>query len=255
MKLTVRALLSITLLSVCFGASAATSGEGKGKSTYTKSSSHSDSFIDTTETVQVQTWSIQLLAVLDGDITVYDRIFDAAFSDPLLQDAVISAQLTLTDAAAPDAVAFGLPILTSLTTTLLSSYAAAPLETSSSSEEIWTLSTAYGPADILIGNFGACTDTGPVFETGLPINCSDGDPQQYRVLAGQINTNINTHTHTDHYRTITTTETYLNRAVYLLAGTTGRIADVPEPGSLVLLVLGACGACLVRRRHGFRAAA
>ena len=170
--------------------------------------------------------------MLDGSTTVYDQTFNLAFSDPLVQAAVASAQAALTGAAAPAGVSFSGPTQTSSSTTLLGA-STATVVTSSTSSLITTLEDTIGPGTIIIGNRDL---GGTVFE----------------VLAGTTNVNINSHTRTDIFRTLTTTSTFLTTAVWTLFGTTqtggGGGGTVAEPGTLAL-ALPMIGLLIASRRR------
>ncbi|MBI5719990.1 MAG: hypothetical protein HZC37_20140 [Burkholderiales bacterium] len=198
----------------------------------TNSTSRTETFTDTQQAVREDTFSTRLLAVLDGSTTVYDMTFSVAFSDPLVQAAVVAAQGALTAAGAPDAVSFSGPTLTS-TSTVVAGTSSVTQITNTSETVTATVEIQIGPGSVLIGDRGLCVAFDPA--TG-PTGCPGGTP--FTVLAGTTNFNTNVHTATEIFRTVTTTSTFLTTAVYTLFGVRqGGGGTVPEPAGLALVLL------------------
>ncbi|MBL8342834.1 MAG: PEP-CTERM sorting domain-containing protein [Rubrivivax sp.] len=208
-----RAGVALALLAAA-GASAA---QGSAN-TLTTSTSSSTTFVDTPQVIRLDMFSTRLLGVLDDGATIYDQVFNVAFADPLVQAAILSAQAALVAAGAPSAVTLSGPTLTSSVVTSTGSSTSATVDNTLLTE-ILTLEDTIGPGTILIGN----RDLGGV---------------AFEVLAGTTNLNINTHTATEIFRTITTTTTFLTTSVYTLIGErAGGGGTIPEPGSLALVSL------------------
>lgn len=230
-----RLFAAVAVLGLSCQVHAAIGDGGPTNNTITTSTSSSEVLHDTLVTQNVDTYSTRLLAVLDGSTTVYDQTFNVAFSDPLVQAAVSAAQSALAAAAAPNGVTTSGPTQTSTTTTLASSSANTVVD-STTSTVTQTTEITIGPGTVLIGN----RDLG-----GTP----------FQIVAGQSNININTHTQTDIFRTITTINTFLTTSVWTLLGSTvtsgggGGGGTVPEPSMLMLLLM--LGTLLyVARRRG-----
>ncbi|MBI5719980.1 MAG: PEP-CTERM sorting domain-containing protein [Burkholderiales bacterium] len=231
------------------GAAAAQSSN----TTFTTSTSRTETFTDTQQAVREDTFSTRLLAVLDGSTTVYDMTFSAAFSDPLVQAAVLAAQGALTAAGAPDAVSFSGPTLTS-TSTVVTGTSSVTQITSTTETETATLEHQIGPGSVLIGDRGLCAAFDPA--TG-PTGCPGGT--LFTVLAGTENFNANVHIAAEIFRTVTTTSTFLTTAVYTLFGVRqGGGGTVPEPSALALVLgalLAVAAAGRARRSRHFRRSA
>lgn len=184
---------------------------------------------DTVSTVTVETYSTQLLAVLDGTTTVYDTTFPLAIGDPAVVAAIAAASLALEAAAAPAAVTIAGPFSPGPTRVLSSTATATPVVTRTDVTESIIVTTTVGPASILIGDL----DLG-----GTP----------YFVSAGTTNFDANTQTRFDIYRDVVTTNTFLTSAVYTLVGTRNGPVSVPVPGVLALMTA-ALGAWAVAARR------
>ena len=109
--------------------------------------------------------------------------------------------------------------------------------TGTTASQTITLENSVGPGTILIGN-------------------RDLGGTAFEVLIGTSNLNVNSHTRTDIFRTLTTTSTFLTTAVWTLFGTTqtGGGGTVPEPGSLALVLPMIGGLLFARRQRRPRAA-
>ena len=167
----------------------------------------------------------QLTAHLFGGPVVYDQTFNLPYSDPVVQDAVLAAQLALNGLASP--LGFFGPTLMNNSVDFIGSSANTVINSQSQSQ-IVTLEDTVGPGTIIIGN----RDTGGT---------------AFQVLAGTNNLNVNTHTLTQIFQTTTTTSTFLTSQVYDLTGVPVN-GSVPEPGTVSLVAIGLGGIVLIRRR-------
>ncbi len=122
----------------------------------------------------------------------------------------------MADGAAP-----GLPQLVSSLPTTQSSTTTDVTGTTTGTP-IFTVTTNFGPGTIVVGP----VDTAPI---------------NFTLLAGQVDTNVNTSTVTTVDRTVTTTTTNLLTQTYDIVGTPNRAGAapaVPEPAPIALLALG-----------------
>lgn len=83
----------------------------------TASWTNDPTYVNTPVNATVNQYQTTLTAILNGGSTVYDETFDAPFSDPLVQNAILDADAVLTG----DGATVGSPFLTSTSTTLQSS--------------------------------------------------------------------------------------------------------------------------------------
>ncbi len=199
--------------------------------TETASSSSSEAFNDTFRTVRVDTYMTHLLAILDGTVTVFDQTFSFQFSDFQVQSALGAAQAALVAAALPNGVIVTGPNESNTQTALVNSIFNTTIDQSILTQTV-TLEDTIGPGTIIIGN----RDLGGV---------------AFEVLAGTSNLNINTHTLTDIFRTITTTESFLTSSTWTFFGQSEKTGGntVPEPSSLALVLAALGGMTWATRRR------
>src|ERR1700676_3393331 len=89
----------IGLVFVTFGASGALLGPANAApitTNFTTSTAEIDTTIDTPATQQVNSFSTELIARMQGGPSLYDQIFNVPFSDPAFQSAVTGASVILT---------------------------------------------------------------------------------------------------------------------------------------------------------------
>ena len=184
----------------------------------------------------------QLTAHLFGGPVVYDHTFNLPYSDPVVQDAILAAQLALQGITSP--LAFIGPNLVSNSVSLVGSSSNTVIN---SSTDVFynSLTETLGQASIFIGQLGACA--GVNITDSVPFGCTPGLGTPYLVVSYSSNVNINTHTLTQILQTTTTTNTFLTSQVYDLTGVPVS-GSVPEPGTVSLVAIGLGGIVLIRRR-------
>src|SRR5687767_1324673 len=97
-------LAALLLLAVT--GSRAEAGRNGGTLTTTTSTTHAITFTPTTTTQRIDTFSTGIIGRLNGG-TVFDRTFNAAFGDPVVQAGVNAARAAITTAGGPGVVIAG----------------------------------------------------------------------------------------------------------------------------------------------------
>jgi hypothetical protein len=132
--------------------------------TSTFSSAEIDTIIDTPVTQQVNTFSTELTAEIQGGPVLYDQTFPVPFADPVFQTAIGTAESVLTGAGAMSILGPTLTSSTNTTSTMTQTVQTGSMVTGTS-----TTGTQYiGPQTINVGDFGVCQSYPP------PTGCTIG---------------------------------------------------------------------------------
>ena len=238
-------LLSVVLVNPA-GAGPIIAPNPGGSVVVTNSTTNETTFVDTPVTERIDQYSTELSAILNGGLTVFQQTFALPFSDPTVQAAVLQADAVL----AGDGATFGNPFLTSSSTALQSSILSfvqtnptpggppcvitnpsLTVQVTTCQDVIYTVATidTFGPAIILVG---------------------DNQSEEFDVLAGQLDLNVNTDTASTIDRNAITTNTFLTSQFFEIDGTTSAPpVSVPEAGTGSILIAGLAGLFFLRRRR------
>jgi hypothetical protein len=205
-----------------------------------------ETIIDTPVTKQVNTYSTELTAEMQGGPVLYAQTFPVAFADPVFQTAVGAAETVLTGAGA---VSFLGPTLGSSTDTMSSTTNTVQTGLTLTGQSV--TQTLYigasGGTTINVGDFGVCQSYPP------PTGCTIGGTPFFIPTGG---TDYDTFTLglVDVFTTTTTTNTDLVTQDYNLVGVP-LAAPVPEPPTwFVYAMLVAGTGFIIRQRIKERAA-
>jgi hypothetical protein len=202
---------------------------------FTSSLAAVDTIIDTPVTQQVNNFSTELIAQMQGGPVLYDQTFPVPFADPAFQSAVGTAESVLTSNGAASFIG---PTLVLSTNT--SSSSTQTVQTGSTSN-LSVLTTLYiGPQTINIGNYGVCQSYPP------PVGCTIGGTP-FTLAAGQVDFDTFTVNRVNIFTTTTTTNTDLLTQVYDLVGVPA--STVPEPPAWTLLGAGLLGLGFIFRQR------
>jgi hypothetical protein len=220
------AILLTMVAAVPLTAFAAVGGDGHNTTTYTTSTKNIYETTDQSVTERVDTYSIELKALMQGGSTIYDQTFTVAFSDPTVQAAVLSASNALT---LQGAVSIEGPTLMEDLTALANSVSVTGDPITTNTDVSYDTSLYIGPQTIMVGD-------NQYLAFDIPAGAMDFDTL--------ITTTI--------YQTITTTttNTYLTTRLYELIGIPGTPtpAPVPEPATMTLLGAGLLGLAGFRKK-------
>jgi hypothetical protein len=182
----------------------------------------------------VNDYSTTLIGLLNGT-PVYSMTFLAPFSDSSLTTAIATADGIL----AADGASFGSPSLSSSTSLLLSSVVTPASTYTCASAEATGSTYLTGSTNAVTTNFGPG-----------PFSAGDCDAGTFTLLAGQVDTNVDTDNQYNIPVQAITTNTYLTSQTYEIAGTTNTVpAQTPEPASLELALTGLGAIGWLRPRH------
>ena len=212
----------------------------------TASWTNDPTYVNTPVSASVYQYQTTLIALLNGGTSVFQETLFAPFSDSSVQNAIAVADALLTS----DGATFGSPLLTSTSTTLQSSLLsyvqtspALALTTLPSCLSIIGLGTAGTCSGVTVtATLSTPPDTfGPAtIMTGLGLS------DEFVVLSGQLDINLNYDFTYNVDQNAVTTDTYLTAQSYEIDGTTSA-SSAPEPGTLGLA--GCALALLAFRRH------
>ena len=193
---------------------------------FSSSSAEYDTNHTTTVSQQMTNYSTRLIAKLPNAAVVYDQTFTAAYSDPAVQAAIMTAAGDLTNAGA---VSFSGPAQTGFSQTTNHSSVTVPISTNLTvvaGTKAWV-----GPVTIPVGNFGVVT--GYTFDpvvTNYAIP-TGGNPQSLTLTVGQTDYDTMVLSIFDIFLTTTNMSIYTNSSVYAMTGV-GAQADLKLSASV-----------------------
>jgi hypothetical protein len=231
---------------VMFGASGALFGPANAApitTNFTTSSAEIDTTFDTPASKQVNSFSTELIARMQGGPSLYDQIFNVAFADPTFQSAIGTASSVLTGSGA--ASILGPNLLSSLDTLGSSTQT---VQTNETFNPNITTTQYVGPQSVLVGAFGICQSDNAAISGGAGLSGCSLPGSLFQLLAGQTDFDTFVLTQADIFTTTTTTNTDLLTQVYELDGVRARVS-VPEPMTFSLFGAGLAGVAAMRRRR------
>ena len=217
--------------------------------TFSVSTTCSEQVMTTNLTQRVDQFSTELRVRQLGGPLLLDQTFAAAFTDPVVQSALMNAQQLL---STQGATGFLGPTLLSNITTLTGSTMSSKFIQTAPSQSFVTVSNTVGGIvnqkllSVQTGDIGQCQGVDAL--TGLPFGCDPTTGIQLTVAFGTQNLNANSHTLYTIGVTNTTTNTFLTSQSYELDGTRGP-ASIPEPGTLAPMALAMAGLWSLRFRR------
>ncbi len=244
------------------GCSFAALGAPIGEFSTTTTTSVSSQTVNNPLSVTQSLFSTQIIARGAGGQVAFDQTSSFAFADPVVQGLVAQATLALNGLGSTSILG---PNLISSQVDFEGSSIAASLtgsrrDTYEIDGRIGGLLT-FGPAVLTVGsldcqsfaitNATPRTDVDSGFEfagVGLPGGCTGGT----QLVLGLNDSNIDVWWHilTTNFQDVVTTDTYRTRQVYLLqAQEGGTAAEVPEPGTIGMLLAAAPVFFALRRRR------
>ena len=222
-----------------------------GNTTFSVSTTCSEQVVTTNLTQRVDLFSTELRVRQLGGPLLLDQTFAAAFTDPVVQSALMNAQQLL---ATQGATGFFGPTLLSNISTLSGSTLSSRFIQTAAPQNFVTGSTTVGGGSVVGQNQTAIVRTGDIGQcqgvnafTGIPFGCDPTTGSPLTVVVGTVDFHANSHTLYSIGVTNTTTNTFLTSQSYELDGTRGP-ANIPEPGTLAPMGLAIAGLWSLRLR-------
>ncbi|MBI5087051.1 MAG: hypothetical protein HZB13_20945 [Acidobacteria bacterium] len=233
---------------------------GSGETLAMASTAEFDTILPTQLTQEVDIWSIQLIARMQGGPLLFDQTYTVPFLDPQVQAGITQAGGLLTAAGA---VALLGPALLSSLRSLQSSQSDTQIMDRQTTQTYLGAQAFVGPQVIFTGGLGVCQsyslDAGnyaslsgcsgytpyadPVcFSALYTIQCGT----QVSIVPGSIIVEGRLLSLVTIFQTTTTTDTYLNTLLYEIEGIPPG-SPVPEPGSTPLVLCGLAGLSVAAR--------